>query len=92
VVSIFPNEAAITRLVGAIRLEQNDESAVQQARYMTLETIAPLRDDLILMLPLRPPESERPNPPPRSRPANSYTTSRDTTDNAYFTARFTKES
>jgi putative transposase len=29
----------------AILLEQNDEWAVQRARYMTLETIAPLRDD-----------------------------------------------
>ncbi len=43
VVGIFPNEAAITRLIGAILLEQNDEWAVQRARYMTLETIAPLR-------------------------------------------------
>jgi putative transposase len=51
VVGIFPNEAAITRLVGAILLEQNDEGAVQRARYMTLKTIAPMREDLTLMLP-----------------------------------------
>jgi putative transposase len=52
VVGIFPNEAAIVRLAGAILLEQNDEWAVQRARYMTLETIAPLRDDPLVSLPV----------------------------------------
>jgi putative transposase len=51
VVGIFPNEAAITRLVGAILLEQNDEWAVQRARYMTLETIASVSEDPIVTLP-----------------------------------------
>lgn len=51
VVGIFPNEAAINRLVGAILLEQNDEWAVQRARYMTLESIAPIGDDPLVGLP-----------------------------------------
>jgi hypothetical protein len=38
-------------LIGAILLEQNDEWAVQRARYMTLETIVPLGDDATVMLP-----------------------------------------
>ncbi len=51
VVGIFPNDDAIVRLVGAILLEQNDEWAVQRARYMTLETMATLSDNAIVGLP-----------------------------------------
>jgi putative transposase len=51
VVGIFPNDDAIVRLVGAILLEQNDEWAVQRARYMTLETMAALSDDPVVGLP-----------------------------------------
>jgi transposase-like protein len=51
VVGIFPNENAITRLIGAILLEQNDEWAVQRARYMTLETIAMMSDHPLVGLP-----------------------------------------
>ena len=44
VVGIFPNEAAIRRLIGAVLLEQNDEWAVQRARYMPRDTMAELLD------------------------------------------------
>ena len=51
VAGIFPNEASIRRLVGAILMEQTEEWTVQRARYMTLETLAPVCDDLNFSLP-----------------------------------------
>ncbi|SRR6266851_4173074 len=59
VVGIFPNEAAIVRLADASPLEQNDEWAVQRAHYMTLYTIAPLRDDPLVSLPAVAPDQRR---------------------------------
>jgi putative transposase len=44
VVGIFPNEAAIVRLVGAMLLEQNDEWSLQR-RYMQLEGLQSLSDN-----------------------------------------------
>jgi putative transposase len=51
VVGIFPNDAAITRLIGAILLEQSDEWATQRSRYMTLETISTVSDNPAVSLP-----------------------------------------
>ena len=44
VVGIFPNDASITRLVGALLIEQNDEWSLQR-RYMQLEGLQSLSEN-----------------------------------------------
>jgi putative transposase len=50
VVGIFPNEAAIVRLIGAVLLEANDEWQLQH-RYMQTEAMAELTPPLIDAMP-----------------------------------------
>ncbi len=70
VVGIFPNEAAITRLIGALLLKQSDQWAVQRARCMTLETMAPLSETAAVGLPVLAARPIRPRPTSwRSTPA-----------------------
>lgn len=47
---IFPNRAAVTCLAVVLFLKHNDEWVAQRVHTMTLETIAPLSDDLTVNL------------------------------------------
>ena len=73
-VGIFPDEDAITRLIGAILLERNDEWAVHRAGYMTLEPIAPVSNNATVRLPAGYRDG-RQAPAPRLGTRSSNTTS-----------------
>ena len=69
VVGIFPNEAGITRLIGAVLLRQNDEWLLQR-RDMRIEGMAELSPPPIhpdpAKLPPWPPDHWPPQTPPRT--------------------------
>ena len=60
VVGIFPCEASITRLIGAVLLEQNDEWQLQH-RYMQVEAMAELTAPVITVGPSISPWQSRHN-------------------------------
>jgi hypothetical protein len=78
-VGIFPNDASITRLVGAMMLEQNDEWSLNRP-YMQLEGLQTLSDTaptrLSACVPLRTAHLS-------SSGLGTYTITRDTTPRTY---------
>jgi putative transposase len=59
VVGVFPNDAAIDRLVTAVIVEQHDELAVTDRRYLTETSMARLRQNTPPALPAAPRRTKR---------------------------------
>lgn len=76
-VGIFANEASIRTLVGAILMQQTEEWTVQRGRYLALETLASVCDD-VMACPA-PSATDQLRPHHSARPNASYTISWDIT-------------
>jgi hypothetical protein len=50
--SVWLDEEAIVRLVGAILLERNGAWPFQRSRYLNLESVTPLSDNPLASLPI----------------------------------------
>jgi hypothetical protein len=56
VVGIFPDDASVIRLVGAVLLEQHDEWAIAERRYLSEESTALIDQHLAAMTTTEQPE------------------------------------